>query len=88
MGKEQTKHRFALANRLFRADAFDGQSYVSSSGIQKLKIALIVSTFILVMLNDEDADGGVGSFERNSQPGRRSRADQFHFALRCETIEF
>ena len=40
------------------------------------------------MLDDEDADGGGGSFERNAKPGGRRRADEVDFALRGESIEF
>ena len=88
MRKQQTKHGFALANGFFGAHAFDGQSDVRAGRIEKFQIALIVGALILVVLNHQDADGGMGSLERNTQPCGRSRADQFHFTFRGEPIKF
>ena len=51
-----------LRTDFFGANAFDGQGDVAAGGIEKFKVALVVSILILIMLNDQNADGGVGSF--------------------------
>ena len=61
---------------------------MAADGIEKFEVTLIVSVFILVMLNDHDADGGAGSFERNAKPRGGRGADEFDFAFGSETVEF
>ena len=55
MREKQSEHRFAFAERFFAAAAIDGQGDVATDGVEKFEVALIVSVFILVVLNDEDA---------------------------------
>src|SRR6476469_9823721 len=74
--EQQTKHRFGLRESVFGAAAFDGESDVAADGIEKFEIALVVSAFIRIMLNDEDADGGGRRFQRNAEPGRRGSTDE------------
>ena len=68
MGEEEAKHRRALAQRVFGAAALDGESDVAADGIEKFEIANVVGFFVLVVLDDENADGGGGSLERYAEP--------------------
>ena len=58
--KEEAQDGFALAKFLLGAAALDGQGDVATNGIEEFEVADIIGVFVLVVLNDEDADGGGG----------------------------
>src|SRR5215468_2353272 len=60
--KEEPEHGFALLKSLFPAAAIDCKCDMSANRIEKFQIALVVRIFVLIVLNNEDADGFGRSF--------------------------
>ena len=73
--KEEAQDGFVLAKFFLGAAALNGQGNVAADGIEEFEVADIVGVFVLVVLNDEDADGSSGRFKGNAEPGGRRRAD-------------
>ena len=88
MRKQEAEHRFAFAQRFFAAAAFDGERDMAADGFQKFEVALVVSVFILVVLNHQDADRFGWRSKGNTEPCGRGRTDEFNFAFGGEAVEF
>jgi len=73
--KEEAQDGFILAKLFLGAAALDGQGDVAADGIEEFEVAEIICVFVLVVLNDEDPDGGGRRLERDAEPGGRGRAD-------------
>src|SRR5271165_4363721 len=61
---------------------------MTADGVEKFEIANVVGFFVLIVLNDENADGRGRSFERNAEPCGRRGANEFYFVAGGKAIEF
>jgi hypothetical protein len=88
VSEKQAEHGFALGESVFGAATLDGESDMSTDGVEEFEIALVVCVFDGVMLDDEDADRGGWRFQRYAEPRGRRRTDELDFAESGEAIKF
>src|SRR5207244_8500073 len=86
--KQEAEHRFALAQRFFAAAALDGERDMAADRFQKFEVTPVVSVFILVVLNHQNADRFGWRSKRDAEPGGRGRADELDFAFGGKAVEF
>src|SRR5208283_4067952 len=88
MLEQQAEHGFAFAQFLFASAAFNGQGDVSADGIEKLKVAVIVGVFVLIVLHNQHAYGGGGRLQGHPEPCGGRRPDKFHLTKPHQAVEF
>jgi len=86
--KQEAEHRFAFAQRFLAAAALYGERDVAADGFQEFEIALVVSVFILVVLNHQNADRFGWRSKRDAEPSRGGRANELDFTFGGEAVEF
>src|SRR5208282_639520 len=60
---------------------------MATHGIKEFEVADIVGVFVLIMLNNEDADRGRRRFQWDAEPGGRRRTDEFNFAKGGQAVK-